>query len=249
MAVWLSVHGKNGIGEFSPERVPQYQEILNGIEMNEIKILESLVEVPQYTFLYLPDLIEEQLRKMTEQRYRNYLESIGKPFMEIDALIASMILDLEVYQKEKTVRFNKVYKEFKNGLAKSSWIIEKQTTNYVTFLNSLNYSGTTGIRLRIDRDVLYINGPDAVFSKYHTFQKEISNESREFYHQLFKNILIAFKSDFILYAHEWSGIVDDSVDDLSTTEILNEVNSRISEKSSLHNMSRFYFEQLAGRQF
>ena len=101
--------------------------------------------------------------------------------------------------------------------------------------------------LSLCNDVLSLSGPFEVFSNYYTFQREISDELREYYHHYFKSVLCASKSDFILYAHEWSGIVDDEDIEYNSSKILEAVSLRITDNRSLHNMddmSSFYFEEL-----
>jgi hypothetical protein len=181
---------------------------------------------------------------MTTKEYEDYLQSIGMPNLTIDELIASFIDEAEERQTDNNKRFNKAYDEFNCKGTKSEWKIDRQTNQAVTFINNLNYFETSGISISLYNDVLSLVGPFDIFSNYYTFQNEISSQSREYYHNYFKSVLAAFKSDFILYAHEWSGMIDEEDDNLSGSKILEAVSSRISENSSLHDMNSFYFEKL-----
>lgn len=159
-------------------------------------------------------------------------------------MITSFVDDAEARQKDNIERFNKAYDEFNRKVTKSEWKIARQNSQGVTFINNLNYFETSGLSVNLYNDVLSFLGPFEIFSKYFTFQKEISHQSREYYHRYFTNVLAAFKSDFILYVHEWSGMIDLEDNNLSSSKILESVNSHISDNTSLHDMNSFYFEVL-----
>lgn len=251
MAVWLHVYGRNGLGKFDPEKVSQYLDIVNSLVLDETKILDSAAPIGASSMRKLYEnnrkSSEAFYRAMTRQEYEDYLKAIGKPFMEIDELIKSSIIDAETKQNDNIKRFDAAYTESASKINRSKWKVEQETTESVFLVNDLNYFETRGLALCLYNDILSLSGPFEVFSKYFTFQREISYELREYYHNYFKSVLCAFKSDFMLYAHEWSGLVDEEDSEYDSNKILETVSLRMSDNRSLHymdNMSSFCFEKL-----
>ncbi len=89
-----------------------------------------------------------------------------------------------------------------------------------------------------------ISGPFDVFSKYFSFLQDISTEQRAYYHSYFKEVLKAFESDFILYAHEWSGMDDEDNQAFDYDELKESANREQNSSPTLETMDRFYFELL-----
>jgi hypothetical protein len=190
-------------------------------------------------------------RQLTDKDYLDTLNSI--PINESKILGGvldlektrdySYIKDLDELKRlhEKQDKLENARKQFESG-AKSTW--EKMSDTF--FANKLCFFGEyNGVRMHIDNDIISLYGPSVIFSSNGSFQKSISPESREYYHSYFKDILIAFKSDFILYAPEWYGINDG---DSSTTENIADLlaleNWKEKSSDSIQTMDNIYFEAL-----
>lgn len=165
-------------------------------------------------------------RQITDADYLDILNSI--PIDE--SKILGGVLDLEEGRdysyikdpedlkslREKKDKPENARRQFKSGV-KSTW--EKISDNF--FANKLCFfTEYHGVRMHINNDMVSLFGPWDIFANNHNFQKSISQESREYYHNYFKDILKTFKSDFILYAPEWYGIGDADSETKSIADLL-----------------------------
>ncbi len=244
MAVWIYAYGKNG--RLNNSSVQQDLEILNSIPLNEIKILDSIKEIEDsYRSIrehYETNRrnIEKFYKSMPEKEYKEYLESVNLPFIPINKIIDRLIEDGEKRKAEQELQFNLVYEQFKQGKAKSNW---KKGENG-SYINSLNFPDVyEGLRVSFLNDLIQIDGPRSVFSVYSRFL-EISTESREYYHSYFKKVFQAFNSDFILYAHEWSGLDDEEDEEFNLEKLKEQSDWKNTSSDSIHTMDAFYYEQL-----
>lgn len=247
MAVWIFAYGKNGLLTDKNVETKHYLEILNSVPLDEIKILDSIVESRHPTFSIRQhytdnrENIENHFRSMTSEEYKEYLDSINLQDIEIDKIIDHFITDEEKQEQEKELHFNFAYEQLKNGRAKSKWELIENSS----FINKLCYfNNYDGLRINLLNDLVWISGPFSVFSVYSCFQKNISITSREYYHSYFKKILQAFKSDFILYAHEWSGLDDEEDKEFNLEKLKEQSNWEITSSDSINTMERFYYEKL-----
>jgi hypothetical protein len=250
MAVWIYAYGKNGLITEGNVQTKNYLDILNSIPLDEVKILDSIVESRHSTnpidwirHHYTDNRanIENQFKSMTAGEYKAYLDSINLPFIEIDKIIDYFIADGVKREQEKESHFNFAYGQFKNGEAKSKW----ELADNGSFVNKLGYFDTyDGLRVNLLNDLIRITGPFSVFSVYSCFQKTISKTSRQYYHSYFRKIIQAFKSDFILYAHEWSGLDDEEDKEFNFTKLKEQANWDVTSSDSIDTMDGFYYEQL-----
>lgn len=245
MAVWIYAYGKNGLITDGNVHTKNYLDTLNSIPLDEVKILDSIVESKHPTNSIRQHYtdnranIENHFKSMTADEYKAYLDSIKLPYIEIDKIIDHFIADGEKREQEKESHFNFAYGQLKNGKGKSKW----ELTDNGSFVNKLSYFDTyDGVRVNLLNDLVRITGPFSVFSVYSCFQKTISKTSREYYHSYFKKIFQAFKSDFILYAHEWSGL-DDEDKEFNLAKLKEQANWGITSSDSIHTMDGFYYEQ------
>lgn len=246
MAVWIYAYGKNGLITKGDTHT-DYLNILNGIRLDEVEILDSITEArhPAYPISEYYNnnrsMIESRFKSMATEEYKAYLDSIKLPYTSIDKIVDHFISDEEKREQEKQQLFNFAYKQFNHAEAHSQW----ESTDRVSFINKLNYFDTYGgLRIVLSNDLVWITGPSSVFSIYSTFQKKISSKSRDYYHHYFKKILSAFKSDFILYAHEWSGLDDEEDKEFNFLKLKEQANWDMTSSNSIHTMDRFYYERL-----
>lgn len=137
------------------------------------------------------------------------------------------------------------YSDFQQSKTPPEWKITANKNEYANFTYDLqiNKFQPQDLCVSIHNDLIFIRGLFDVFSRYFIFQREISNKSREFYHQYFKDILKAFKSDFILYTHEWAGIVYDD-EEINSKILLNNAAPQMPGAIDIHEMQNLYFERL-----
>jgi hypothetical protein len=243
MAVWIYAYGKNGIKEHQKDIL----DILNKIDLNEVKILEAILEITQNNesiekhYAETRASIEAEFKMKTDEEYEAYLESVNFPKIDRNKLVDYFISEgLERERKEKEL-FERTYTEFKNGTIKSNW--EKDEDN--TYYNKLcNFSKHNGLKITLLNDLISIVGPFEIFSVYLNFQKNLSNHSREYFHSLFKLICKAFKSDFILYTHEWAGLDDEDDREFDLKKLKEQADWENTSGNSIHTMKDFYFEKL-----
>ena len=247
MAVWIFAYGKNGLLNDKNIDTKYYLDVLNSIPLDEIKILDSIVE-SRHPVLSIRkhytdnrENIENYFKSMTLDKYKAYLDSINFPHIEIDKIIDHFIADEEKRKQEEESHFNFAYEQLKNGRSKSKWELSENSS----FINKLCYFNSyDGLRLNLLNDLVWMSGPFSVFSVYSRFQETISITSREYYHSYFKKIFQAFKSDFILYAHEWAGLDDEGDEEFNLAKLKEQSDWEITSSDSIHTMDRFYYEQL-----
>lgn len=247
MAVWIFAYGRNGFFVDNTQQSQIYLDILNRIELDEVKILDSIVEATANKFsvrkYYTANRkkLEDHFKKMPNQQYIDYLTSIGLPYIATDKIIDYFINDGEKREREEIAQFKSIYNKFKLSQIKSGW----EVTGRNILENKFNLaSSNDGLSINLINDLIKISGPFSVFSVYSCFQKTISFESREYYHTYFKKICKAFKSDFILYAHEWSGLEDEEDKDYNLSKLKEQSNWDKNSSDSIHTMETFYYENL-----
>lgn len=247
MAVWIYAYGKNGLVAENTAGIVNYLDILNNILLDELKVLDSIAEArhPAYSirehYNHNRKGIESRFRSMSTEEYKAHLDSIKLPYTDIDNIVDRFISDEEKREEEKKQGFTFAYEQFKHAKEKSQW----KSTDQISFTNNLNYFAPhDGLRIVLLNDLVWITGPFSVFSIYSSFQKKLSAESRDYYHDYFKKILTAFKSDFVLYAHEWSGLDDEEDPGFNFVKLKEQANWNETSSNSIHTMDRFYYERL-----
>ena len=141
---------------------------------------------------------------------------------------------------EKQSKIENAKRQFESGV-KSTW--EKISDNF--FANKLCFFDEYGgVRIHIRQNIICLFGPSVVFNNNGNFQKGISADSRDYYHKYFKDILKAFKSDFILYAPEWYGILDADTETKNVSDLLALEDWRKKSSDSVQTMENIYFEEL-----
>jgi hypothetical protein len=244
MAVWIYAYGKNELETEDNVQSKYYLDILNSIDLDELKILNSIAE-SKYESNFVLDSdynagFKIFLNSMTKDEYKVYLDTMKLQFVDIGKIILYFKTEREKREKEEELYFNMANDNFKNKLVKS----KLELIDNKSFVNKLSYFDTYyGIRLNLINDLIRIEGPFSVFSNYSTFLKSISKTSREYYHSYFSEISKAFKSDFILYAHEWSGLDDDVNKEFDFAKLKEQANWVFTSSDSLETMDRFYYEQ------
>jgi hypothetical protein len=247
VATFNELYGKNGLLADKNIDTKYYLDVLNSVSLDEIKILDSILEsrhpalsIRQY-YTDNRQNIENHFKSMSIDEYKTYLDSINLPHIEIDKIIDHFIIDGEKREQEKELHFNFAYEQFKNGRAKSKWELSENGS----FINKLCYfDNFDGLRINLLNDLIWVSGPFSVFSVFSCFQKTISITSREYYHSYFKKLFQTFKSDFILYAHEWAGLDDEEDKDFNLAKLKEQSNWEITSSDSINTMDRFYCEQL-----
>jgi hypothetical protein len=247
VAVWIYAYGKNGLQDCDNEKIVS---VLNQIDVDELKILDCIAEITkdrdsiEKHYVQNRKQIEDSFYAKSDTEYKEYLESVNYPDIERDKIVNYFISEgLERERKEKEF-FDTQYEKFKNSLIKSEWT--KGESN-IYFNNLGGFREYGGLRVWFLNDLIGVSGPFEIFSVYSTFQNSIKPVYREYFHSLFKQILRAFKSDFILYTHEWAGL-DDEEDKGFNLEKLKEQSDWVNTtSSSIHNMSGFYFEGIINK--
>lgn len=170
------------------------------------------------------------------------MDSIKCPHIEKEALTDFFIADAERLDREEDERFNAAYSTIKSGSVESKWELSGENS----FVNRLHYFRDIydGLSVSLINDLVRITGPFDIFSKYFVFLQYIPIEIREYYHNYFKKVLAAFKSEFILYAHEWSGMDDEDNKAFDFAELKESSSWEINSSDSLDTMDKFYYESL-----
>ena len=244
MAVWLYAYGKNGRLDEDNQKI---LSILNQIGVNEIKILDCFAEItkdkPSIEKYYVENRqqIEANFHAQSDAEYKEYLNSINYPEVTRDKIVDHFIRDGLEREKSEKERFETAYTQLKKGTIKSTW--EKgENDNYINRL--CNFGGNDGLRIWFLNDLVAVSGPFSIFSYYGTFLEYISSAYREYFHSLFKQIMKAFKSDFILYTHEWAGLEDEEDKDFNLEKLKEQSDWMNTSSNSIHDMYGFYFENI-----
>lgn len=243
MAVWLYAYGKNGLLNQQNDIL----HILNQIELDEVKILDSIKEITkdrksiETNYTQNRTKLEESFNAQTDEEYEEYLSSVNFPDIERKNLVDYLIsVGVERERKEK-LHFQSTYEQFSKGVIKSKW---EKAENKGYFNKLCDFSKHGALRILLLNDLIRISGPFEVFSYYGTFQSSLSNHSREYYHSLFKRICKAFKSDFILYTHEWAGLDDEEDKQFDFKKLKEQSEWAKTSSSTIHNMESFYYEEI-----
>lgn len=238
MAVWIYAYGKNNS---QVQQTDQILELLDSVPLDELKILATNCPV-NYTSKYYKEnrqMLEQNYKAMGPDAYRDYLSSIQLPYIEVEKIVDHFIADQGEREKEDKRRYDTAIKEIKAGKLKTQWQF-----NRGLFVNRLGYFEQDGLMVSFRNDLIRISGPFNVSSRYFIFLQDIGKEQRAYYHSYFKKVLQAFGSDFILYAHEWSGMDDEDNDAFDYNELKESANWEQNSSSTLETMYRFYFESL-----
>lgn len=244
MAVWIYAYGKNGLEDCDNTKI---LSLLNQIEIDEVRILDSIAEITKNRvsienyYVKNRQQIENHFLLQSDVEYKDYLDSVNFPEIAREKLVDHFISEaLERERKEKEL-FETTLENFKKGLIKSEW--EKGEND--TFINRLvNFREYSGLRVWFLNDLIGVSGPFEIFSYYGTFQKSISSKDREYFHYLFKQILRAFQSDFILYTHEWAGLDDEEDKGFDLEKLKEQSDWKNNSSNSIHDMTEFYFEKI-----
>ncbi len=250
MAVWMNVFGKNGLGRYDQEKVADYLAILNGVDLDAVKILTSLEEAgitrSEARSRPVPDR-EEMLAYFTNmpaEEYSNYLASVGKQGMSPEAIADWLVESMKRIRADWLTGLNNSWDAALKGV-KPSWQLSSCDQVSASFFNCLQLTDKwEGLRVSLSTDLVCMSGPWAMFSKMSHFPS-MSRESGAYYHSLFKNILQAFKSNFLLYAHEWSGLyLDDEINILTSDELLADVSkSKHVPPESMYDLDSWFIER------
>lgn len=248
MAVWIYAYGKNGLATEFGSDIQRYIDILNSVPLDEIKILDSILEKrndPAFdadlALARHRNMLQVYFKSMSPEDYAAQLASSNIPFNEMDKVIDHIIADNQRHHREKELDFQRVYEKVKSGKSRSDWELSGNNF-FVNKLQGLDYHN--GLKLSLLNDLIRISGPFPVFSVYSWFQLAITSASREYYHSYFKDVFRAFNSDFILYAHEWSGLYDDGNPEFDFAALKEQSDWENTTSDSIHTMKRFYYEQL-----
>lgn len=243
MAVWLYAYGKNNI---LGADIHSTLEWLNKVDIDEVKILDSVFQVKsldESIELYYTQnrkKLEEYYFSLTDEAFIDYLKTIKAPALEKNEIVDYFIREGLEKERRESEHFYDVYNQLKNNHIQSKWEIGKGGSFYN---NLCYYSENNGLRIFCKNDLVEITGPSEVFSVYRAFQKTLSPNFRKYYHQLFMDIMAVFKSPFILYAHEWSGL-DDEDESFNYEKLQLQADWGNTSSKSIHSMERFYYEEI-----
>lgn len=205
MAIWNNAYGQNGLLSERQLADKDYLDLLNGVPINESKILGGVLDL-------------RADRDYSHIRDPEHLKQIH----------------------DYSAKLENARKQFELGV-KSTW--EKISDNF--FANKLCFFDEYGgVRIHVRADIISLLGPSLIFNNNGNFQKGISFDSRDYYHKYFKDILKAFKSDFILYAPEWYGILDGDTETKNISNLLALENWKEKSSDSVQTMDNIYFEDL-----
>jgi len=245
MAVWLYAYGTNGLQVDHP-RPEEYVDNLNRVELDEVRILDSLIEIKRFNtsrdhYEKHRIHVEKYMRSLTADEYAKYLESIRLPYIEPDKIVEAFIEQGETREANEKENFEMAYAAFKQRKVKSQWKIIDDST----FVNDLIYFGEYGgFKMKLLNDLIWISGPATIFDYYGRFLSDISVEAREYYLKYFKHILSALKSKYILFTHEWAGLDDEEDEEYTSEKLEQQANWKITSSQTIHSMEGFYFEPL-----
>lgn len=248
MAVWIYAYAKNGrAGDTSDQ---QYIDLLNAIPLDATVILDSIRrESPPgasarqyYNGTENRNKLELWLQSLSTEDYHAYLDSIKLPHIEKAALIDRFITDAEQRDQEDDKHFHAAYTLAQSQPASAKWT----SAGNGVFINRLHYftQNYDGLRVSLRNDLVWITGPFAIFSKFFIFLQHVPPAIRDYYHSYFKEIAQAFNSDFILYAHEWSGMDDEDNEAFDLAELRASSDWENNTSDSLATMDKFYYEKL-----
>jgi hypothetical protein len=246
VAVWIYAYGKNELVSADTIVQESYLELLNNIPVDGAKILDSLLaELSKGSVEQRYNENRANLQKhfdsLTDKAYSAYLASIKLPHVDRDKIIDHFIADGTAKEKKKKLRLTTARDQFESGELQPKWD-QVSGIGYINHLHCLeNYDG---LKVRIVNDLINITGPFSTFSHYAIFQDVLPTELKEYYHTLFKTILASFGSNFILWAHEWTGLDDHEDDDYNYEKLFKEANWNENSSESLHTMKGLYHEEL-----
>lgn len=225
----------------------EFLSILNGIPLDEIKILDSIIESKvefdiEGHYRTHQTQIEESFRAMEDWDYRKYLDEMKLPYMEIDQVVSALITWSNEQKNTSDKKFNDVYRQFKSGELKSEWKFNAELKCYCN--NLYLERNSSGFIITRRQDLLEMRGPFSIFSDPSDFYKGISVQSQSYYIEYFRDILKAFHSPYMLFADELCGIdLEDKT--LDSKRLLQEYHSFKQEDYDQHSaMQYLYFENL-----
>ncbi|WP_118976784.1 hypothetical protein [Taibaiella koreensis] len=247
MAVWIYAYGANGLLSENNNDNQKYIDVLNTVPLDEVTFLDSIrprTPPGEHTRKHYEEhreQLDRWLESLTAADYNAYLDSIKYPRIEKAKLVDYFIADAIRREQEDLDRFNAAYALSRDGRAKSTWEPEGERH----FINRVHEFGNRdGLRLNLINDLVRITGSSDIFSHFGTFLHDISPATKEFYHDYFKRVLRAFKSDFILYTHEWTGLDDEDNEAFDLAELKESSNWEVTSSDTIHTMKDFYYEGL-----
>lgn len=249
MAVWMQVFGKNGLGNYDLAKSQFYLDTLNCLTFDVSKILVSIQEsgygqsAAREYYEGNRESILKWYKDMSLEDYEKHLQSLGKPFMTPEVLIDFWIKFGEQREADLKNQFEVAYEKAIQGV-KSLWVQKKIDSSSVLFVNSVHLSSDYyGLTISLFNDLVCMSGPMELFSKMSHFD-QMSRESSSYYHSFFKTVLFAFKSNYLLYAHEWSGLYYDDESDLTSDVLLKRVNkSTHVPPGNMHELASWFIER------
>lgn len=202
MAIWTSIHGRNGLLSTQVLQDADYLEILNRVPLDELKILREKIESVRD---------QQPVPDFRLEEYNLYTEKL-----------------LDAYERVIAGQ-------------KSTW--RKQAEGH--YRNDICYFGEwDGFGFSVDQDIITLSGPMYIFGSCPPVQQFLAGGPLHDYHIYFTSILKAFKSDFILYAPEWYGIVDGDTETKTISDLLALEDWRKKSSEDIKPDGYVYFEDL-----
>lgn len=245
MAVWLHVFAHNRLSDEEDDILAKLQEI----EIDPIKILDSVRGITR-NYASIKEIYEENrntiesvILEQSEDEYKEYLAMLNHPYVEKDQLVNQWIADGVEREKKEREKFDDIYKAHCLGKGPITW---QKTENKTYYLDLQNRNvGWGDIHITCVNNLIRMVGPGALFGHYGTFQNNLPRPFKEYYHRIFKEIACMFKSDFLLYTHEWAGLEDEEDPDFNLEKLKTQSGWEKNSSDTLQNMESFYLEKIA----
>ena len=244
MAVWIYAYGKNGLPNRTSEEVLL---ALNQIAVDGQRILDCIKDVTKDRtsvvthYIKNRQQIEADFYAKSDAEYQEYLASVNFPALSRAEIVDYLLEEGLAREEKEREHFEATYAQFKSQTLQSQWEKGEQHT-YVNRLGS--FREYDGLRIWLLNDLVGLSGPAAIFAHYATFQRAIRSDDRTHFHELFKQIMKTFNSDFIGYTHEWSGLDDEDDPDFDLKKLQAQSDWTNNTSRSIHTMSNFYFEKI-----
>ena len=244
MAVWIYAYGKNGLPDRSSEEVLL---ALNQIAVDERRIIDCIKDVIKDRasvvthYIKNRQQIEADFYAKSDAEYQAYLASVNFPVLSRAEIVDYLIAEELAREQREKEHFAANYAQFKSQPLQS----QCEKGEHHTYVNRLGgFREYDGLRIWLLNDLLGLSGPAAIFAHYATFQRTISADDRTYFHELFRQIMKAFNSDFICYTHEWAGLEDEEDPDFDLEKLKAQSDWANNTSRSIHTMSHCYFEKI-----